>query len=94
MDTQNESAVMPESEMQKSDEKTISQKDAFLGLIKNHVIVMEEKLNDAKMRYAEASLCDENWTGKYDRKLECKVLEGQIKALMKLDSDVNCMFAA
>lgn len=65
---------------------------AISGLIKNHIIVLEEALGEAKMKYADAALDDENWSGKYERKVECKVLEGQIAILSKLDNDFECMF--
>lgn len=93
METQMESDSMNEMEAMPKAKMSITPQEAISGLIKNHIIVFEEKLNDAKMRYADASLDDENWTGKYERKMECKILEGQISALSKLGNDFECMFA-
>ena len=65
---------------------------AIIGLIKNHKIMLEESLQDAKLRYADASLDDDNWSGKYERKTECKIIEGQMSILTKLLNDFECMF--
>lgn len=65
---------------------------AIVGLIKNHKLMLEENLQDAKLRYAEASLDDDNWSGKYERKTECKIIEGQMSILTKLLNDFECMF--
>lgn len=64
---------------------------AIMGLIKNQKIVLEEELNEAKLRYADVALEDENWSGKYERKMACKVLEGQIAILAKLETDFENM---
>ena len=65
---------------------------AIVGLIKNHKLMLEENLQDAKLRYAEASLDDDNWSGKYERKTQCKIIEGQMSILTKLLNDFECMF--
>lgn len=64
---------------------------AIMGLIRNQKIVLEEKLNEAKLKYADVALEDENWSGKYERKMTCKVLEGQIAILSKLEIDFENM---
>lgn len=86
-DSMTEMEAMPKGKMDVKPHCAIS------GLIKNHIIVLEDALNEAKMRYADAALDDENWSGKYERKMECKVLEGQIAILSKLDDDFECMLA-
>lgn len=35
---------------------------AIMGLIKNQMIVLEEQLNDAKIKFAEANLVKDNWS--------------------------------
>jgi len=65
---------------------------AIVGLIKNHKLMLEESLQDAKLRFAEASLDEDNWSGKYERKTECKIIEGQMSILTKLLNDFECMF--
>jgi hypothetical protein len=67
----------------------------IIGLIRNQCIVLEGALNEAKLRFANATLADtENkWTTKYDEKLHCKVIEGQIMILQKLERDYNAMFS-
>ena len=65
---------------------------AIIGLIKNQMIVLEDALREAKLRYADVALEKENWSGKYERELDCKVIEGQMKILSKLEKDFECMF--
>ena len=65
---------------------------AVIGLIKNQIIVLEEDLREAKLRYADVALEKENWSGKYEREMDCKVIEGQMRILTKLEKDFECMF--
>ena len=65
---------------------------AVIGLIKNQILVLEEDLREAKLRYADVALEKENWSGKYERELDCKVIEGQMSILSKLEKDFECMF--
>lgn len=74
--------------LHKEDEK---KECAIMGLIKNQKIVLEEELNEAKLKYADVALEDENWSGKYERKMACKILEGQIFILSKLENDFENM---
>ena len=65
---------------------------AVIGLIKNQMIVLEEDLREAKLRYADVALEKDNWSGKYEREMDCKVIEGQMAILSKLEKDFECMF--
>lgn len=65
---------------------------AVIGLIKNQILVLEDDLREAKLKYADVALEKENWSGKYERELDCKVIEGQMKILSKLEKDFECMF--
>ena len=73
---------------QKMDEQT-----KLLGLIKNEVMVLDESLIQAKIEYADSDLDANDWQCKMDRKMKCKVLEGQITILNKLKQDLLTMFA-
>lgn len=64
---------------------------AIMELIKNQKALLEEELHDAKLKYADVALEEENWSGKYERKLTCKVLEGQIAILSKMETDFENM---
>ncbi len=75
-------------------EKSANKECTFIGLIKNQKIVLEEELNEAKLKYADVALDDENWSGKYERKMACKILEGQISILSKLETEFENMLAA
>ena len=82
-----------DSEMDATPKKSNSMPEcAVIGLIKNQMIVLEEDLREAKLRYADVALEKENWSGKYERELDCKVIEGQMKILSKLEKDFECMF--
>ena len=89
-DTMNESM---DSEMDATPKKSNSMPEcAVIGLIKNQMIVLEEDLREAKLRYADVALEKENWSGKYEREMDCKVIEGQMRILNKLEKDFECMF--
>lgn len=66
---------------------------AIMGLIKNQKIVLEEALKEAKLRFADVALEKENWSGRYEREVACKVIEGQIFILSKLQQDFENMLA-
>ena len=89
-DSMNESM---DSEMDATPKKSNSMPEcAVIGLIKNQMIVLEEDLREAKLRYADVALEKENWSGKYEREMDCKVIEGQMRILSKLEKDFECMF--
>ena len=69
-------------------------KDVTIGLIDNYIIELGKELKSAKLRYAEADLDDENWSGKYERRTACKVIEGKIKILTDFQSNLESMFAS
>jgi hypothetical protein len=94
MDTSmDESAETSTDEMEATPKAGKMPECAIIGLIKNQMIVLEEDLKDAKLRYADVALEKDNWSGKYERELDCKVIEGQIAILSKLEKDFECMFA-
>ena len=89
-DSMNESM---DSEMNATPKKMSNMPEcAVIGLIKNQMIVLEEDLREAKLRYADVALEKENWSGKYEKEMDCKVIEGQMKILSKLEKDFECMF--
>ena len=82
-----------DSEMDATPKKSNSMPEcAVIGLIKNQMIVLEEDLREAKLRYADVALEKDNWSGKYEREMDCKVIEGQMAILNKLEKDFECMF--
>ena len=89
-DTMNESM---DSEMNATPKKIDNMPEcAVIGLIKNQMLVLEEDLREAKLRYADVALEKDNWSGKYEREMDCKVIEGQMAILNKLEKDFECMF--
>ena len=48
---------------------------AMMGLIKNQKIDLEERLNNAKLKFADANLVKDNWSCAKEREIDCKVLE-------------------
>ena len=61
---------------------------AMMGLIKNQKILLEEELKIAKLKYADVALEKDNWSGRYEREMDCKVIEGQIAILTKMERDL------
>ena len=89
-DTMNESM---DSEMNATPKKMDNMPEcAVIGLIKNQMLVLEDDLREAKLRYADVALEKDNWSGKYEREVDCKVIEGQMAILSKLENDFECMF--
>lgn len=94
-----EKMPMQENETKKMDTQFIGEvmsKDhskelAMVGLIKNQVITLEEKLVEAKIKFAEIALDKDNWSGQYKRETDCKVLEGQIMILNKILANFETM---
>lgn len=65
---------------------------AVIGLIKNQILVLEEDLNHSKVLFANAARDpNTNWTLKYERDCECKVIEGKIAILNKMQRDFENM---
>ena len=64
---------------------------AIIGLIKNQKIVLEEELEKAKLKYADAMLEKDNWSEKYEMQTACRILESQIHILSKMESDIENM---
>lgn len=75
----------------KNDAEEPKKECAIIGLIKNQMIVLEEQLNDAKIKFAEANLVKDNWSCAKEREIDCKILEGQINILSKLQYDFENM---
>lgn len=60
--------------------------------IKNEIDNLEEDLKQAKIEYADIELSPNNWNNKTDRKVKCKVLEGKIEVLWKMEKYVQGIF--
>lgn len=78
-------------EVTPQNEEKISKECVFMGLIKNHKLILEDELREAKLKFADVALEKENWSGKYERETACKIIEGQIVMLNKLEKDFECM---
>lgn len=63
--------------------------EKMTGLIKNQVHVLEEELAEAKQSFASYHL-DENadWRCRDNARTKCKIIEGQIFILEKLEKDL------
>ena len=64
----------------------------IVGIIKNQIIELNEELNLAKIDYANSSLDENDWQRKANRKEKCKVLEGQVAILNKIEREFIAMF--
>lgn len=61
--------------------------DKVKSIIRNQVCDLEEKLNEAKIKFAEACL-DEDYSGKLDQQISCKNISAQIEILDKIELDI------
>lgn len=77
----------------KNDAEAPKKECAIIGLIKNKMLVLEEQLKDAKIKFAEANLVKDNWSCAKEREIDCKIFEGQINILSKLQYDFENMLA-
>ena len=55
------------------------------------MMVLNEELDVAYNRLGQVATDEENWSGKYERKMACKILQGQIAILTKLEKDMENM---
>ena len=60
--------------------------------IKSEIETLEDDLKQAKIEYADIELSPNNWNNKTDRKVKCKVLEGKIEVLWKMEKFVQSLF--
>ncbi len=70
-----------------------SKECAMIGLIKNQMHDLEDELNEAKLRFADATLDKDNWSMAKEREIACKVVEGQIAILAKLQNAYEDMLS-
>ena len=66
---------------------------AIMSQIKNRIMLLESELDKAKVRFADATLDKENWSMAKEREIDCKVLEGQISILNKMQNEFETMLA-
>ena len=60
--------------------------------IKNEITNLEEDLKQAKIEYADIELDSNDWHCKTDRKIKCKVIEGKIEVLWKMEKYIQSVF--
>lgn len=70
----------------------MDEQSKILGLIKTQILALDEELQAAKIQFADSSLAENDWQCKNDRRMKCKVLEGQIAVLQTLEREMVTMF--
>ncbi len=70
----------------------MNEQSKILEVVKNEIENLEEDLKQAKIEYADVELSPNNWNNKTDRKVKCKVLEGKIEILWKMEKCVQGVF--
>lgn len=65
----------------------------IMGLIKTQKETLEDAHEKAKMKFADAMLEKDNWSMAKEREIDCKVLEGQISILNKMQNEFETMLA-
>lgn len=79
--------------MQHSAQATKERESFIIGLIRNQRLMLDAALEEAKLRFADIALADDNWQEKNDRRIICKTIEAQITILNKLERDYMAMFS-
>ena len=64
---------------------------AMIGLIRNQKIDLEVRLNNAKLKFADANLVKDNWSCAKEREIDCKVLDGLIFIFSKVEGGLEDM---
>jgi len=70
----------------------MDEQSKILGLIKTQILALDDELQAAKIQFADSSLAENDWQCKNDRRMKCKVLEGQIAVLQTLEREMVTMF--
>lgn len=70
----------------------MSEQAKILGIIKKEIQTLEEDLKQAKIEYADMELDTTDWHCKENRKIKCKVLEGKIEVLWKMEKYLQGIF--
>lgn len=60
-------------------------REKIAGLIRAQVSDINEKLVEAKLEFANCNLNDNEWHGRNDKKIDCKVYQGQIEILEAME---------
>lgn len=73
-------------------EPEMTPESVMMGLFKNQIIVLEEKLVSANAEFGKAVRNPNmHWMERNDRKTECKILEGQINVIKQLQNNFECI---
>lgn len=67
----------------------MTEQSKILGIIKKEIETLEEDLKQAKIEYADIELDTNDWHCKENRKIKCKVLEGKIEILWKIEKYIQ-----
>ncbi len=70
----------------------MDEQSKILGIIKTQILALDDELQAAKIQFADSSLAENDWQCKNDRRMKCKVLEGQIAVLQTLEREMVTMF--
>lgn len=60
-------------------------REKIVGIIRAQVNDINEKLIEAKLEFADCSLSETEWHNKNDRKIDCKMYQAQIEALLSIE---------
>jgi len=66
---------------------------AIMSVLRNQKVMLEEDLQEAKMKFANAALRKDNWVDTHEKERVCNVLEGQISILCKMEREFENMLS-
>ncbi len=75
-----------------SDEDYVKQ-CAVMSIIRNQKVMLDDELSEAKLKFADAALDENNWLERNKREMKCKVIEGQISMLCKIERELENMIS-
>lgn len=64
-------------------------KEQVLGIIRNQISELDDKLDDVKLQFANTCLAENDWRHVCDKKAACKMVEAQIQILEKIEAVIE-----
>jgi len=69
-------------------------KEKILGVINAQIGDISEKLVEAKLLFADTNLNENEWHNRGDKKIDCKVYQGQIEILESMGAAIEDLLSS
>ena len=67
-------------------------REQILGIIRNQINEIDDKLDSAKLNFADTCLSEEEWHNRNEKKINCKMYQAQVAILEKLEEIIEDAF--